>query len=71
MSEIMSERLKKSVGKHIKIFLKNGFKFEGKITNCDKKYLEILEPRGFKIIQIEDIADAELSLEKEEENENK
>jgi len=75
MSELISERLKKSIGKKIIIFLQNGFRFEGKLTNCDEKYVEILEPRGYKIIQIKDISDIDISnidvsiLEgKEEEN---
>ena len=60
----MNERLKKSVKKHIKVFLSSGFKFEGKITNCDDKYLEILEPgRGYKIIEIKDISDVEIKKE--------
>lgn len=57
MSEILRARLKKSIGKSAKIFLHRGFKFEGKITNCDDKYVELLEPQGYKIIEIKDISD--------------
>ncbi len=63
MSEIISERLKSSIGKHAKIFLSNGFRYEGKITNCDEKYVEILEPeRGYKIILIKEISDVDVSI---------
>lgn len=65
MSEIISERLKSSVGKHAKIFLNNGFRYEGTITNCDEKYVELLEPeRGYKIILIKDISDVDVSIGK-------
>lgn len=64
MSEIIIERLKNSIGKHTKIFLKNGFRYEGKITNCDDSYVEILEERGYKIISIKDISDIDVSLKK-------
>ena len=62
MSELISERLKNSIGKHAKIFLNNGFRYEGKITNCDDDFVEILEPRGFKIISIKDISDVDVSI---------
>ena len=61
MSEIISERLKKSIGKQAKIFLNNGFRYEGKITNCDDTFVEVLEPQGYKIIPIKDISDVDVS----------
>ena len=61
MSEILRKRLKESIGSSAKIFLHNGFKFEGKITNCDEKYVELLEEgRGYKIIEIVNISDADI-----------
>jgi len=62
MSEIIIDRVKKSVGSEIKIFLHNGFRFEGKLTNHDKKYIEILDKvsSAYKIIMIEDIKDLEV-----------
>lgn len=56
---VISERLSKSIGQEIKVFLTNGFKFQGKITNCDEKYLEIIDyvTESFKIINISDIKD--------------
>jgi len=62
VSEILIERLKKSIGKRAKIFLHNGFKFEGKITNCDDKYVELLEDKGYKIIEIINISDADVEV---------
>lgn len=63
MSEVIRQRLNESVGGYAKIFLKNGFKFEGKITNLDDKYIELLEPRGYKILLLEEISDAEIKNE--------
>ena len=59
----MRERLKESVGSSAKIFLINGFKFEGKVTNIDDKYLELLEPRGYKILLLSEISDVEIKNE--------
>ena len=63
MSEIVSERLKKSIGKRVKVFLYNGFRYEGVISGCDKIHLEIIEAKGFKIIPISEIND--LTIENE------
>ena len=61
MSEVIRERLKKSISSSAKIFLHNGFRYEGKITNCDNKYVELLEPkRGYKIIEIKDISSIDI-----------
>jgi len=62
MSEVLKKRLKDSIGNEITIFLNNGFHFEGKITNCDDFYLEILDYRtkSYKILKIGDIADAQV-----------
>ena len=66
MSEILKKRLMESIGKWAKIFLHNGFKFEGKITGCDEKYVELLEPQGYKIIELENISDADIKKGEEE-----
>ena len=60
MSELLKERLRKSIGKYAKVFLHNGFKFEGKISNCDGKYLELLELKGYKILELKDIQDVSI-----------
>ena len=61
MSDMIQKRLSDSISSSAKIFLHNGFKFEGKITNCDEKYVELLEPgRGYKIIEIKDISNVEV-----------
>ena len=63
-SEVISQRLKKSVGKHCKIFLKNGFRFEGTITNCDDTWVEVLEPsEKYKLIKLNEVSDAEVEGE--------
>ena len=62
MSEIIRKRISESIGKGVKIFLHNGFRYAGKILNCDEKYIEILDYRikAYKIIEISDIKDLEI-----------
>lgn len=62
MSEIINKRVSKSVGKDIKIFLHNGWRYAGKVTNYDEKYIEILDYKtnSYKIIEIVDIKDLEV-----------
>jgi len=62
MSEIIKERVKNSIGKYIKVFLMNGFRYAGKLTNYDNKYIEILDvvSSSFKLLLIEDIKDMEV-----------
>ena len=62
MSEIINKRVSESVGKDIKIFLHNGWRYAGKVTNCDEKYIEILDYKtsSYKIIEIVDIKDLEV-----------
>ena len=68
MSEIIINRVKQSVGKYVTIFLKNGFRYEGKITQCDDKYVEVYKEKyGFKIIQLIDISEINVPIGKIEE----
>lgn len=62
MSEIIKERLIKSLGKEVKIFLHNGFRYAGKLTNCDDNYVEILDKvsEAYKIISLSEIKDLEV-----------
>jgi len=62
MSEIINNRLRENIGKTILIFLNNGFRFEGKVTNCDREYLEILDYKtnNYKIIILSDIKEMEV-----------
>ena len=62
MSEIIIKRVSESIGKEIKIFLHNGWRYAGKITNCDNKYVEILDYKtsSYKIIEFIDIKDCEV-----------
>jgi small nuclear ribonucleoprotein (snRNP)-like protein len=62
MSEIIIERLKNSIGKQVKIYLNNGFRYAGKLTNADKEYAEVLDnvSSSYKIIHIDDIKDLEV-----------
>lgn len=71
MKNILKQRLKRSKGKYVKVFLKNNFKFEGKITNCDNKFLEILDERlkDYKLIEINKISDLDFMKGGERANE--
>lgn len=62
MSEIIKKRVKNSIGKIAKIFLINGFRYEGKIIDSDEKHVEILDFKtdSFKIILIAEINDMEI-----------
>ena len=66
-NELICARLKSSVSKHCKVFLREKFKFEGTITGCDDTWLEILEPTGkYRVIKLEEITDAEIGGEENE-----
>lgn len=62
MSEIIRKRVMESLGKETRIFLNNGWRYAGKITNCDEDYVEILDHKtnSYKIIKFIDIKDCEV-----------
>ena len=62
MSDIIKHRVSESVSKEAKIFLHNGYRYAGKITNFDDKYVEILDHKSgaYKIIEFCDIKDCEV-----------
>jgi len=62
MSEILNKRLKENIGKEVKIFLKNDFRFAGKLRDCDEKYLELFDYKSnkIKVIEIDWIRDLEV-----------
>lgn len=62
MSEIIRKRVSESMGKGVTLFLHNGFRYAGKITGSDDKYIEILDYKtnAYKIIEISDIKDMEI-----------
>ena len=62
MSEIIKKRASESKGKDIKIFLNNGWRYAGRITNSDDEYIEIFDYKtsSYKIIKFIDIKDLEV-----------
>ena len=48
----------------IKIFLENGFRYYGKITNCDDYYVEILDYKSnsYIVLEIKNIDNIEVSV---------
>ncbi len=67
MSEIVRKRASESLGKEVLIFLYNNFRFQGKLTNADETFLEVLDTRSksYKIIKIEEIKEMEVKEEGE------
>lgn len=64
MREILKKRASESIGKTIKIFLNNGWRYEGKVTGSDEEYIEIVDYKtsSYKIIKFEDIKDLEVKI---------
>ena len=62
MSELIKKRISESIGKVVLVFLKNNFRFEGKITGADKLYFEILDFRtnSYKIFAFGEIKEIEV-----------
>jgi len=67
MNDLMSNRLKMNKGKRVKIYLLNGFYFEGVILENDEKHL-IIEDRktGERILRVDDIEGLGIYGEREE-----
>jgi len=64
IEEILKKRIKESIGLRAKIFLHNGFRFEGKITGCDDKYVELLQDNNeYKILELTNVSDANIKVE--------
>ena len=65
MNEIMRKRLKESLGKTILIFLNNNFRYEGKLTGSDERYIEMLDfkTNSYKVIAIKEVKDLEVKNE--------
>ena len=61
-NELIKKRLVDSLGKEVLIFLHNGFRYQGTISGCDDKYVELVQPRpkGYKIIELSQIAQVEV-----------
>jgi len=61
----MKKRVKESVGKDVKLVLQNNYIYAGKITNCDDKYLELLDYKSnsYHIIDWNNIKDCEVKEE--------
>ncbi|MHA1471087.1 MAG: LSM domain-containing protein [Candidatus Asgardarchaeia archaeon] len=56
MSEIIKEELNKNIGKIVLIFLKNGFRYKGKLIALDNDFLKINDFKsGVEIISIDSV----------------
>ena len=62
MSELIKKRVNDSLGKIVLVFLKNNFRFEGKLTNTDDEFFEILDfkSNSFKLIRFDEIKEMEV-----------
>ncbi len=64
MSEIIRDRAKLSIGKEVKVYLLNGFRYAGKLTNSDEECLEIMDyvSNSYKLIRFTEIKDIEVEI---------
>lgn len=59
MEDILRRRIRENVSKEGKIILKNNFKYNGKITNFDENYIEILDYRTneYHVLRYDEVKD--------------
>ena len=62
ISELVIESIKQSKGMPIIFFLNNGFRFEGKVLDCDGIYLKYFDIKKncIRLQKLEEIQEAEL-----------
>tara|TARA_R100001530_G_scaffold136140_2_gene115452 strand:+ start:2661 stop:2873 length:213 start_codon:yes stop_codon:yes gene_type:complete len=69
MNELINKRLGANWGKRIKIFMENGFFFEGVLLENDVKHLVLKDrKKGNRILKIEDISNLEIYGESDNED---
>ena len=57
MNEVLQEELKSSVGKEITIFLKNNFRYSGRVLNIDDVFVKINDRKvGILFVRLDDIS---------------
>jgi len=58
----MKKRMEESVNKDIKIVLQNNYRYAGKLTNYDEKYLEILDYKSnsYHVFKLDNVKDLEV-----------
>ena len=61
MNELIKKRSTENIGKEIKIFLLNNFRYFGKLKNCDNNFLELYDYRSssYRIINFSEIQSIE------------
>lgn len=62
MSELLKRKIGESKGKEVIVFTLNNFRYSGKLTNSDEKFLEVLDRKtgNFKLIVLEEIKELEV-----------
>lgn len=62
MSELIKKEISLSIGREVLIFLKNGFRFEGLIVDCDKEFIHIKDAKkgSDKFAKIDEISEIEI-----------
>ena len=58
----MKKRMEESVNKDIKIVLQNNYRYAGKLTDYDEKYLEILDYKSnsYHVFKLDNVKDLEV-----------
>ena len=62
VSELLVNRLKKSIGSKVILFTSNNFRFEGKILGIDDEFIEIYDLKKFrnKLIKLSEITEGDI-----------
>jgi len=63
ISELLIKELQDSIGKHIKMFLENGFHFEGRLLECDGVFVKFFDDRkqNIRFEKMDQISECELT----------
>jgi hypothetical protein len=62
VSELLTTKLKNSIGLRIILFTSNHFRFEGKILGIDDEFIEIYDLKKFrnKLIKLSEITEGDI-----------
>lgn len=70
MNEILKKEMQRNKNKEIIIFLKNNFRYKGKVVDCDDKAVKIIDRKyGSMLIAFDNISSS-IMLERDDKNGN-
>ena len=67
MEQSIKERIKQSIGLEVKIYLKNGFRFAGRLTGADDIFIELLDYKSnsYKIIGYGEVSNLDIQAKEQ------